>query len=328
MTVLFIRGINDRNTVTPHLTPDGKVGFEFDGSCSIFRYMTYSSDQAWALLLFPERGNQRAIHVKTPPRLIFNEISDPDSHKDTLKRCIKLCEKFKVPVINHPQKILQTSRDRVSKTLEGIPGVRIPRTVQVAPRAPTDIIDAIRENDLEYPVIVRKAGIHGGKSNVLLTSSSEIENLHRYAFDGSSFYITQFVDYQDKNGLYTKYRLVVIDGEPVLRHMLMDTKWMIHASSQAYMDEHPELWLQEEKKYAEFMSELGSELQPAVQEISHRLGLEYFGIDCSIDSSGEMLIFEANANMNVLFNKNPKYDQRVALIKQKVGQLIRNRTRA
>ena len=328
MSILFIRGINDKNKVTPHLTRDGKMAFEFDGSCSIYRYMTYSSDQASAIILFPESAHQRSVHIKNPPRLIFNEISDPDSHKETLARCTKLCDKFDVPVINHPQKIMHTSRDNVAETLNGIPGVQIPRTVQVTPRAPTDIMDAIRKNHLELPVIVRRAGFHGGKSNVLLSSSSDIESLHRFAFDGSAFYLTQFVDYRDKNGLYTKYRIVVMDGEPVLRHMLMSPKWMIHASSQAYMDEHPELWVQEEKKYAEFTSELGNVLQPAIQEISRRLGLDYFGIDCSIDSSAEMLIFEANANMNVLFNKNPKYNMRVAMIKEKVEQMIENRVSA
>ena len=37
----------------------------------------------------------------------------------------------------------------------------------------------------------------------------------------------------------------------------------------------------------------------ALREIRERIGLDYFGIDCSIDTSGDLLVFEVNASMLV-----------------------------
>ena len=37
----------------------------------------------------------------------------------------------------------------------------------------------------------------------------------------------------------------------------------------------------------------------ALREIQARIGLEYFGIDCAIDTNGNLLVFEVNASMLV-----------------------------
>jgi glutathione synthase/RimK-type ligase-like ATP-grasp enzyme len=320
-----VRGINDSNKVTPHLTPDGQIAFEFDGSCSVYRYLKFDEGEASTVLLFPSSANQRAVSIDHKPSLIFNEISDADSHTETLIRCAKLCDTFNVPVVNHPRHVVVTSREKVARSLANIEGVHIPTTERITPNSPFEVIDYLRESDMHYPVIVRLAGVHGGKSSVLLTGETDVDRLHRYPFDGSSFYLTEFVDYRGSDGLYTKYRFVVIDGEPLLRHVVIDSNWMIHASSQKYMHENPELWDRDQMIDSNFDNELKPRLSPIVLEMKNRLGLDYFGIDCALNDSGEMLLFEANANMNVLFNRNPKYDDRVALIKKRIYELLESR---
>jgi glutathione synthase/RimK-type ligase-like ATP-grasp enzyme len=37
----------------------------------------------------------------------------------------------------------------------------------------------------------------------------------------------------------------------------------------------------------------------ALQAIQHRVGLEYFGIDCGLDVAGNLVVFEVNASMLV-----------------------------
>ena len=37
----------------------------------------------------------------------------------------------------------------------------------------------------------------------------------------------------------------------------------------------------------------------ALQAIQQRIGLEYFGIDCGMDRSGNLVVFEVNASMLV-----------------------------
>jgi len=63
----------------------------------------------------------------------------------------------------------------------------------------------------------------------------------------------------------------------------------------------------------------------AIQEITNRLGLEIYGIDCSLRPDGSMLIFEANANMNFLTNDHPEMNARMDMIKGKIqGMLARH----
>lgn len=322
MTILFIRGINDKNKVTPYLTKGGALSFSFDGSSSIYYHMGYDKQTASTLILFPSRTSQPKIRLKQTPSLIFNEISDPDSHHDTLERCATVCNQLKVPVINHPEKILHTTRDNVARRLDGIPGVHMPRTIRFRPRSPEDIFTKIDEAGFVFPVIVRIAGVHGGESNVFLESRDDLHKLHVYPFDSSWFYLTQFIDYRSDDGLYRKYRIIVVDRNPLLRHLLIDSKWMIHASSRNYMQNKTQLWIEEQKRYDSFELELKPVIAPAIQEIARRLGLDYFGIDCNINEQGEMLIFEANANMNVLYNNYDSLKGRIELIKQHINQLI------
>ena len=326
MTVLFVRGINDKNKVTPHLTKDGKLGLEFDGSCSVFRYTDFSEQAAETVILFPPSANQPAIRLAKKPSLVFNEISDPDSHKTTLERCVKMCSALGVPVINHPANILRTSRDSVANLLGDVPGVKMPKTIRFKPRAPEDVFKQIAESGFDFPVIVRIAGVHGGKSNVFVESESDLHKLHIYPFDGSSFYLTQFVDYRSEDGLYRKYRIVVVDGEPMVRHLLMNSEWLIHAASQDFMEKRPELWDEEKDSYEKFESNLKPVIASSVREITKRLNLEYYGIDCNINEQGEILIFEVNANMNVFFNRNPAYEERLKRIKQAIKGLVKRKS--
>ena len=64
------------------------------------------------------------------------------------------------------------------------------------------------------------------------------------------------------------------------------------------------------------------EIRPAIREISERLQLEYFGVDCNIRPNGELLIFEANANMNVLFNPYPEMNERLNMIQARIHAML------
>ena len=47
-------------------------------------------------------------------------------------------------------------------------------------------------------------------------------------------------------------------------------------------------------------------IQTTITEIYEKLGLDYFGIDCHIDDNKNILIFEVNANMDVLQTSKKK----------------------
>jgi len=81
-------------------------------------------------------------------------------------------------------------------------------------------------------------------------------------------------------------------------HLAIGGDWKLHHDS-TDMGEHP--WMQQE--------ELGFLTSPeaffnaqtirALQTIRERIGLDFFGIDCALDASGDLVVFEVNASMLV-----------------------------
>jgi glutathione synthase/RimK-type ligase-like ATP-grasp enzyme len=65
------------------------------------------------------------------------------------------------------------------------------------------------------------------------------------------------------------------------------------------MADHP--WMQREEQA--FLEDPASVFDPShyrvLREIQQRIGLEYFGIDCGLDRSGNLVVFEVNASMLV-----------------------------
>ncbi|MBT8062428.1 MAG: hypothetical protein KJO85_07070, partial [Gammaproteobacteria bacterium] len=64
----------------------------------------------------------------------------------------------------------------------------------------------------------------------------------------------------------------------------------------------------------------------ALKEIANRLQLDYFGVDCQIAPDGEILLFEANANMNMMVDVLPEISDRIQAIKQRLGAMVENRS--
>lgn len=324
MSTLFISGFNDNDTAKIYPDPNGGVIYRYDGCCGIYGYMNFGKTPVNSLTLFNRSFKQQRIRIPKATSLIFNEISDPDSHYGTLKRCEELCWKMPLPVINHPTRILATTRDNIPVLLKDIPGLRIPATISIAPRSPEDIYTAIDDNGLAFPVIVRTAGSHGGIDSILISGRADFDKLHVYAFNGTNFYLTEFVDFASEDGYYRKNRIVVIDGVPVIRHHLVDKQWMIHGdSTRDFMRENGLLDEEITMLRDTFDNRVLPLIKPAIDEITRRLQLEYYGIDCNIDEQGNILVFEINANMNILTGKYKPHEGQLAKIRQHILKLLK-----
>jgi glutathione synthase/RimK-type ligase-like ATP-grasp enzyme len=299
----------------------GNLVHLMDGNCSVHHRLPLKQGVDLQMVLFGKGVKQRGIEFRTPPSLIFNQIADADTHRGALERCIELCDQVNTTVINHPRHVLQTGRERVAAALQGIPGVRMPRTVRFQPRSPDEVFEQAAGQGIDFPCLARVAGEHHGRSMVRVDGPQDYPALHALPFDGRDFYLTEYVDYRGEDGLYHKQRIVVIDGEPLLRHSLYFNEWMVHASSRAFMMER-ESWDQDTARFERLAGEVLPPLRPAIREIANRLRLEYFGIDCSLQPDGRMLIFEANANMNVLHTPNPATRYRVEAIEKSLYALL------
>lgn len=81
-------------------------------------------------------------------------------------------------------------------------------------------------------------------------------------------------------------------------HLAVGDDWKVHHVN---TDMGNQEWMQREE--AAFLNDPTLVFNPshyqALREIQQRIGLDYFGIDCSIDTSGDLLVFEVNASMLV-----------------------------
>jgi len=321
MTILFVNGINDQSTVGIAVDRKGQLTNVVDGNCCIYEQLPLRNGIAAYVTLFGKGVKQWHFTFQTKPSLIFNQISDADTHRGALERCMELCAQVEAPVINRPEAVLQTTRNRVSEALQGIAGVTMPRTIRSDPRSPDDVFALAEAENLGFPFIVRMAGDPAEQETIRVSGRDDYPLLHVYPFDGRDFYLTEYVDRKDGQGFYQRQRLVVIDGHPVLHGSLFDQKWKVHGPSRSFMLQR-ESWEQDRIRCSVLENEVIPKWQPAIEEIARRLQLEIFGIDCSLSRDGEMLIFAATANMNFLTNDHAAMNERMEMIKDKIRTML------
>lgn len=204
--------------------------------------------------------------------------------------------------INHPARIMQLEREAASKLLHGIPGVVMPTTVRVLHHE-LDLIARRRHwigslaSEMAWPVIIRPLDSHAGNGLARIDSSDAL-GVYLDQTEGREFYVAPFVDYRSADGLYRKYRIILVDGRPYICHIGISSHWMVHylnagmADSQAKRDEEAEAM-------AGFDAGFAKRHESALAVIAEHCGLEYLGIDCAETQRGELLIFEADSDMIV-----------------------------
>ena len=321
MAILFVSGVNDVSTIGVSLDDKGRPIYLMDGNASVEHRLPLKDGVAASLLIFGKGVKQKSIEFRVPPSLIFNQIADPDTHQGALERCVELCEQLNTTVINHPRWVLQNSREQTAQKLQGIPGVVVPRTQRFRPRSPDEVFSRATAEGFRFPFIIREAGRHGGQSMLRVSSHDDYPRLHALPFDGRDFYLIQFIDYQDGEGLYHKQRIAVIDGEVILRHALYGPHWKVHGASRPFMLER-EGWEGLKAREEILEKDVLPGLRSAFVEIAERLQLEYFGIDCCITGDGRIIVFEANAAMNLLLNRTQHRKARAARLQDRLHKML------
>jgi hypothetical protein len=89
-----------------------------------------------------------------------------------------------------------------------------------------------------------------------------------------TFFLSRFVDYRNADGLYRKYRVVLVDGQAYAGHMAISEHWMIH-----YLNAHMGASAQKRDEEARFMQDFdtafGARHRQALQAIRQAAGLDY-----------------------------------------------------
>jgi hypothetical protein len=164
--------------------------------------------------------------------LLFVAVAESDENRKVLEYLHQSLANWPRPYLNSPREILKMERDRACELLSPIPGIVMPPTKRVN----RDTLEQIGRGELRidgllangaFPIIVRPVDSHAGRGLIKAESSAEL-----LAYLGErtdpEFFISQFIDYSSSDGLFRKYRVVLMQGTPFLCHMGISEHWMVH----------------------------------------------------------------------------------------------------
>jgi len=216
----------------------------------------------------------------------------------------ELVESFGVSVVNHPTKAIPTIRDLCAKLLDGIPGVRVPRTMRFSTIGKTreELVHEIEEQ-YDYPLLTRTLTSQESKGMNKVDSRDALVAVLSATDCPEKFFVTEFVDSRGRNEFFRKIRAAIVKDEIILVRVDYDTYWKIYGRksekrAQFYLDNA--YLLDEEKRICKDPeAALGRSAIPSLRAIRERIPLDVFGIDFDVDADGRVVFYEANATMNL-----------------------------
>ena len=230
--------------------------------------------------------------------------SDSDECRDVLALIEKAAPRWPRPLLNRPELIGNLDRDKLYRLLADIPGLDIPVTANATRAQLSDLAEGRIActgitADLHFPMIARPRGTHAG---VGLAKLDDAAALAAYLAERQEqdFFVARFVNYASPDGLYRKIRLTIVDGKPFACHMAIADRWDIWYLN-AYMAFSDEKRAEEAIFMQDFDDAFAVRHRSALDEMSRRVGLDYFIVDCAENQNGELLVFEAD-NTAVVHN--------------------------
>ena len=251
------------------------------------------------VLLVPDFDYDIAL-LRSRGDVIVNLVSDADHDQAILGIAAALVDRLDRPVINHPDKIRRTDRATIAALLSEIPGCRVARVTR---HRGTDLL---RPGffDRALPFLVRRAGLHNGDAFVKVTTEAALQAFAEQNPMNDHFVI-EYLDYRSPDGFFRKYRFFFVGGEILPYHLAIGTGWKVHHVNTDMA--HQETLKQEEEAFLRTPENIfGAAQMATLQAIGKAVGLEFFGIDCSIDRHGNVVVFEANATM-LVHQDNPDF---------------------
>jgi hypothetical protein len=230
--------------------------------------------------------------------------SDSEECRDALGIIDQAAARWPRPLLNPPRLVGNLDRDKLHRLIGEIEGLDIPATVgvtrtQLSDVAKSNLLFADIAAELQFPMIVRPRGSHAGVGLAKLDDCAAID---RYLAERveQEFFVSRFVDYANDDGLFRKYRIVVVDGRAYACHMAIADRWDIWYLN-ANMAFSESKRGEEENFMRSFDTAFAVRHQSALAAMIDRIGLDYFTIDCAENKRGDLLIFEAD-NTAVVHN--------------------------
>lgn len=236
-------------------------------------------------------GSTDEDDVALPPSdAVFTAIAHSEENMPRLKAARDLVARLGLPVINHPDDVMNTERVRVWERVRDLPGVVMPCTQRFTRASLEHEASAIA-----YPIVIRPLDSQAGADLAMLENAHDL-TAYLARVPAPGYYVMPFVDYRSADGYYRKYRISIVDGRPYPFHLGISPHWMVHY----YTSQTPETpWMRDEERLflEQFDSVFPERLQDALGSIAGALQLQYCSVDCAIDREGRLVLFEADPAM-------------------------------
>lgn len=257
-------------------------------------------------------------------------VPDDGRCKAVLRELERLVPVWPRPVLNLPEAIARLDRDRLHVSLQSIPGLRIPLT-QRLPRA--RIEERLAAIIGDEPLVIRPVGSHAGRDLAKFDHHTAISGYLR-SNAAEEFFVSPYVDYRSADGLFRKYRIVLVDGKAFASHMAISDQWKIWYLN-ADMAESAAKRAEEQVFMEGFETGFAARHAHAIAEFHRRIGLDYVGIDCAETPAGELLVFEADNTLivhdmdppDIFPYKLPHMHKLFAAFQEMLHRLARQRNR-
>ncbi len=249
------------------------------------------------------------------PDLIINNLTNGELllSDGNLEEISEFADSFGVPVVNHPQNAILTTREKSAELISNLPAVLVPKICRFSrtDMAIDNLVDAI-ESEFEYPFIWRDPFLHQGRGLLKIDNRGALKDaLHLPGH--ADFLITEFIDSRGATGYYRKLRAAFVGNEVVIVRVDHSPSWLVHGMRKdderiAFYLNNPIFLEIDNKICLNPDKELGPYVMQALLQIRDCIPLEIFGIDFDVAPDGRLVFYEANATMNLLSTARPEVD--------------------
>ncbi|TAL86931.1 MAG: hypothetical protein EPN74_03140 [Rhodanobacter sp.] len=231
--------------------------------------------------------------------LAFVAISEADAHRSVLAQLAAYMEAWPRPVLNPAHRIPQLSRTSAFEMLREVPGLCVAATCRISRANLQQLVAEPSRQDvmlpqIRFPLILRPIGSHAGTDLCKIDGWPGVDD-YLQRVQAAEFFVANFIEYASGDGLFRKYRVVLIEGRPFVCHMGISRHWMVHYPYDEMRDDAARR-AEEAACMASFDEGFARRHGAAIAALQERFELDYVGFDCAETRDGKLLIFEmANA---------------------------------
>ena len=274
----------------------------------------------WLEREFPEVRGRFELHLLpcraadwTSYRLHAPWLQDPveDWTPRGYRRCRELaaeCDRRGIPVINRVERLSNSVKSVGAKLIAGA-GIRTPRIVPV--ENPAEFRESLAGLDL--PLLIREDRGHG-QPTFFVQSREDLRRapLERFAHPIAA----EYIDVRSpEDGLFRKYRYLVVGERGVTRHMMAGSHWEVRPGNRVVCP----------ATRAEELAYLNNPEpnRAALERARRALEFDVAAFDYSYDQQGRLVVWEANPYPDLSYPKNPEMAYSFPFVERSFAAVVR-----